>query len=501
VAPFPRKPFVGLFLLAGAVAGLLAGPADAGQLVHVRLEGELDRGMLAQLSRAVRAATAEQGSTLVVELDTPGGSIELMWDLSKQIRQAAEEGVRTVAWVHRHADSAGVLLTISCERVYMSRDASIGSALPVSIGPAGLAPVSEDKAIREKITSAMRGDFRAMAERNGRPPALAEAMVDPDARVYQIKREGELVLVSGGEWDDLRGKPDVPELVATVAGPGQILNLSATRAVELRFADGVAETLAQVAEKSGAGGTTVVVERSRSDEIVRWLDLFGPLLLIAGIVLAYAELKAPGFGVPGILSIVCFALLVTGRYLAGLADVPHIVAIALGLLLIAGEIFLWPGSLWLGIAGFVLLVGGLVLSGLGPGFSLESGFDRQRLFSAGASLLINSAVAVALMLVLSRYLPKTPVLRRLVLVPGAAGVVGGAMPESSGRHAELARVGALGHALSPLRPVGKVALDADPSLEYEARSSGALIDAGARVRIVEFSSARLVVEPAGDETA
>ncbi len=497
----PRSPFAALALLVGAVAGLLAPPADAGQLVHVRLEGELDRGMLAQLSRAVRAAKAESGSTLVVELDTPGGSIDLMWDLSKQIRDAADKGVRTVAWVHRHADSAGVLLTISCERVYMSRDASIGSALPVTVGPGGLAPVSEDKAVREKITSAMRGDFRAMAERNGRPPALAEAMVDPDARVYQIKRDGELVLISGAEWDDLRAKPDVPELAATVAGPGQILNLSATRAVELRFADGVAETLEQVAEKAGAAGSTVVIERARSDDIVRWLDLFGPLLLIAGIVLAYAEMKVPGFGVPGILSIVCFALLLVGRYMAGLADVPHIVAIVLGLLLIAGEIFVWTGTLWLGIAGFVLLVGGLVLSGLGPGFSLESGFDRQRLFSAGASMLINSAIAVAVMLVLSRYLPQTPVLRRLVLVPGGAGVVGGAMPESGGRHAELARVGALGRALSPLRPVGKVALDADPSLEFEARSSGALIDAGARVRVVEFSAARLVVEPAEEARA
>jgi len=493
---------VTLALLSCALGGFLAPAARAGQVVHVRLEGELDRGMLPQLARAVRAAKSEPSSTLVVELDTPGGAIDIMWDLSKQIREAADKGVRTVAWVHRHADSAGVLLTISCERVYMSRDASIGSALPVTIGPGGLAPVSEDQAVREKITSAMRGDFRAMAERNGRPPALAEAMVDPEARVYQIRRDGELLLVSGSEWDDLRAKPNVPELVATIAGSGQILNLSATRAVELRFADGVAETLAEVAQKSGASAAgTIAIERARSDEIVRWLDLFGPLLLIAGIVLAYTELKAPGFGVPGILSIVCFTLLVTGRYMAGLADVPHIVAVGLGLLLIAGEILIWPGSLWLGISGFVLLVGGLVLSGLGPGFSFESAFDRQRLFSAGASMLINTAIAVALMLVLSRYLPQTPVLRRLVLVPGAAGVVGGAMPESGGRHAELARAGALGRALSPLRPVGKVALDADPNLEYEARSSGALIDAGARVRVVEFSSARLVVEPAGDTRA
>lgn len=489
-------------LLLCLLAAALVTPAWAGELVHVRLEGELDRGMLSQLSRAVRAAKSTEGSTLVIELDTPGGSIDLMWDLSKQIRDASDKGVHTVAWVHRHAVSAGVLLAISCERVYMSKDASIGSALPVTLGPGGIAPVSEDKEVREKVTSAMRGDFRAMAERNGRPPALAEAMVDANARVYQIKRDGELLLITGAEYDDLRAKPDVPELVATIAGPDTILNLSATRAVELRFADGVAETLEEVAEKSGAGSASAVaIPRARSDDIVRWLDLFGPLLLIAGIVLAYAEMKVPGFGVPGILAIVCFVLLLTGRYLAGLADVPHLVAVGLGLLLIAGEIFIWPGSLWMGIAGFVLLVGGLVLSGLGPGFSFESGFDRERLFSAGASMLVNSAIAVALMLVLSRFLPQTPVLRRLVLVPGDTGADGGSMPESGGRHAELARIGAFGRALSPLRPVGKVALEADPSVEFEARSSGALIDAGTRVRVVEWSSARLVVEPAEGGTA
>ncbi len=496
----PGRLLAVLLALAAWLAAAL--PARGGELVHVRLEGELDRGMLPQLARAVRAAQSQPDSTLVVEIDTPGGAIDLMWDLSKQIRDAAASGVRTIAWVNRHAVSAGVLLAISCERVYMSRDASIGSALPVSAGPTGIAPVSGDQAVREKITSAMRGDFRAMAEKRGRPAVLAEAMVDPEARVYQIRREGELMLVSGSEWDDLRGKPDVPELVATIAGPGQILNLSATRAVELRFADGIAETLEEVAAKVDLGaGSVVAVGRASSDDFVRWLDLFAPILLIAGVVLTYTELKLPGFGLPGILAIACFALLLVGRYLAGLADIPHIVAIVLGLGLIAAELFVWPGSLWMGILGFVLLVGGLILSGLGPGLSFESAFDRQRLLSASMNFVINTAIAVALMLVLSRFLPQTPVLKRLVLVPGESGTLAGAMPEASGRHAAIARVGALGRALSPLRPVGKVALDADPNLEFEARSSGALLERGERVRVVEVSAARLVVERAEEARA
>ena len=95
------------------------------------------------------------------------------------------------------------------------------------------------------------------------------------------------------------------------------------------------------------------------EDFVAWLQALSPLLLIAAFVLAYIELKVPGFGLPGVLSIVCFALLLVGQYLAGLAEVPHIVAVALGAALIAVEVFVLPGTLWLGIAGALLVIGGL----------------------------------------------------------------------------------------------------------------------------------------------
>lgn len=491
VPPFSRVRTLLLLLL--ALFGCL--PATAGELFQVRLEGQLDRGMLPQLSRAIREARSVPGSTLVVEIDTPGGAVDLMWELSKQLRAAQKDGISTVAWINRHAVSAGVLLAISCERVYMVSEGSIGSALPVTAGPAGIAPVAEDEAVREKITSAMRADFRAMAESMGRPPALAEAMVDPNSRVYQVRRDGELVLVSGQEWDDLRAGTSVPELVATISGPGQILNLSAKRAVELRFADGIAESLDEVAQKAGfPDGAPRKVERNAADEWIKWVDLLTPLLLIAGLLLAYTELKLPGFGLPGILSIICFAVLLAGRYFAGLADVLHLVVVGAGIVLIVVELFFIPGSLWAGISGFVLLVGGLLMSGLGPEFSFASAYDRQRLLDASTWMIASACGAVVGMLVLSRFLPKTPVLGRMVLQPGESGADAGAMPEASGRVAELARVGAMGTARSALRPVGKVALDGDPQYEYEARAVGALIDSGARVRVVEVQGGRLVVE-------
>ena len=109
--------------------------------------------------------------------------------------------------------------------------------------------------------------------------------------------------------------------------------------------------------------------------------------------------------------------------------------------------------------------------------------------------MISAAVALVLVLVLSRYLPKTPVMKHLVLMPGGDGAAfAGAMPEAGGAAGAAARVGAVGVVTSDLRPVGKVVLDTHGSHEFEARSAGPLIERGARVTVVEVSAARLVVE-------
>jgi membrane protein implicated in regulation of membrane protease activity len=112
--------------------------------------------------------------------------------------------------------------------------------------------------------------------------------------------------------------------------------------------------------------------------------------------------------------------------------------------------------------------------------------------------MVAATVGVIGALVLSRFLPKTPILRALVLAPAGPGdavAFGGAMPESADAHARAARVGAVGVATSALRPVGKVELDDARALEFEARAVGALIERGTRVRVVETSAGRLVVEP------
>ncbi|MFN0243825.1 MAG: NfeD family protein [Planctomycetota bacterium] len=489
-------PFLVLALASLAAGARTATQERAPSVTHVRVQGALDVGTLATLERALDTADERGDSHVVVEIDTPGGDIELMRQLARAIRAGAE--ARTiVAWVHDHAWSAGVLVSLACDRLYMTSQASIGSATPVTFGPDGVQALPEEGGVREKHMSALRSDFRAMAQRGMRSGALAEAMVDANVEARLVKIDGEPRVVTGKEWDDLRAAGDPPELLRTIARKGELVNLSASEAVELGFADGLAESFDELLEKIGAARAPVQrVERARSDDFVSWLDRLSTLLIIAGLTFAYLEFKAPGFGLPGILSVACFAALLVGRYLAGLADIPHIVAVALGAALIATEIFVLPGTLWLGIGGAVLVAGGLIAASLGPGFEFGNRLDQNVLLDSSFQLLLSASIAIVVALTISRFLPKTPVLRGLVLAPAPEPV--GASPERIAR--------ARGRALTDLRPVGKIEIDGRVGELLEAQAVGGWIPAGASVRVVDESTGRLLVEaldgaPAGSESA
>ncbi len=463
-------------------------------VTHVRLSGPIDIGAQALLSRGVRTAQSRGDRTLLIELDTPGGALDVLWDVQKQLLAADQQGLALACWIREHAASAGALVALTCERVYMSSSGTIGSAYPVRVGPAGLLPLPEDDGVREKELSFLRAQFASMAQKRGRPAPLAEAMVDPGVEVRQVKIDGELRLLDGEAWDALRESATPYELVQTVCAQGKLLNLTAREALDLRFVDGLSDDLGDVLQRLGHApdAAGAALERSASERAVVWIGMLTPMLILAGLVLGYLELKLPGFGLPGVLSIACFALVVAGKYLAGMADVPHIAIVAVGVVLVVLEILAFPGTLWLGIGGALLVAGGLVSASLGPGFSFSDPLVRDRLLDTGLEYTLAAAGAVVTALVISRWLPKAPVLRHAVLAPDVEGAFAGAMPEAP----RLPARGALGRALTDLRPVGKVAVDGQERDEFEARAVGPLIERGARVRVVEVAAARLVVERA-----
>lgn len=464
-------------------------------ITQILIEGQLDVGALSLVRRAADHAAAN-GNRLVVVLNTPGGQVDLMWKIARALGDASERGIFTVAWVNDHAVSAGALVALACDRIYMRRTGQIGSAAPVVMTPGGVSGLGDDPVVREKTYSSLRSDFHAWAENHGRPGLLAQAMVDSEIEVVEIRRGGVPELLLRAEYDDLLDREGAAiEFVRVVVRQGTLLNLVGPQAVELGVADGLAESAPELYEKIGAAGAEpFVLERQLSEELASWLDAVAGLLLLVGLALAWIELKNPGFGIPGIGSILCFGLLLFGRYLVGLADILPIVAVVVGLGLVGVELFVLPGTLWFGLGGVLLLLYGLIGSNLGPSIDLVYGLDRELALNSAWRTVLFTSAALGAILLLSRFLPDTPVLRGLVLqASGEETYAGAAMQEAGGERAQVAQVGEVGQALTDLRPVGKVCLDARPELDWEARTEGVALDAGARVRVLEVRAGRLVV--------
>jgi membrane-bound serine protease (ClpP class) len=500
LAPDMSSPLALSLTLAALACAL--GPGESappeGGLTLVRIEGELDVGTQALVKRAIDGAR-ERGDRLVLELDTPGGEIELMWQIANALLDASPprenpeaRGVSTVAWVHDRALSAGALLALACERVYMRSHATIGSALPVSIGPGGLMPSSEDPEVREKLSSALRAEFRGVAEKRGRSGLLAEAMVDPDVEVLEITLDGATRLVSAQELDDLRRSGAQPE-VRTINDQVELLNSTGSEAVALGLADGLAESLPELASKLGLpGAAPTEVRRSSSEDLAAWLYRLSPLFLIASFVLFYLELKTPGFGLAGTCALVMVAVVLFGRYLVGLADIPHVLLIAGGAALVALELFLVPGTIWPAVVGCLAILCGLIWSFAGARIGFEYSLDRAILVEESFRVVGAGFLALLIVLGLSRLLPRTPLFGRMVLVGGAPAAT---VTASAQRNAPRpTRVGAAGRTTTPLMPFGKVVLDEDPERDRDARSEGPAIDVGTRVKVLEVQpSGRLVV--------
>lgn len=501
----PRGPALRGWCVAFALAALalLQAPGARAQtpvaaplpdVVRFDIEGPLDAGHLALLQRAGRRAR-EAGATLLVRIDTPGGEVERMRQIAAGLDAIEKSGVSVATWVDDRALSAGVWITIVGRPVLMTPTGTIGAAQVVQFGPQGMQPAPE------KIQSAYRAWVRAWAEQHGRSAELAEAMIDDRIIVRRVRDEaGTTRLMTGAEWDDLVRQGHEPELLSTISRSGEMLTLTATEAVALGFADALVSGEGEVLAKLGRpGGRVEYLERTRSEDLLSKLHELRLVLLFVGLLLGYMELKAPGFGLPGILSVCAFTLLFAGQYLVGLADVPQLVLAGLGLALVAVELFIVPGFIWFGLVGALCLIGALVATQVGPGLSLGDAWDRELLLSATFELALTATLALMGIWLLSRFLPKTPFLGRLVLAgnTGAAVAVdrADALPESRDPRTAHIRPGALGRALTALRPVGKVALDGDAvGVDHEASAPGNLLAPGARVRVTAVRAGRLEVE-------
>jgi len=439
-----RRAWLALVVVAvGAAMGAYVAPSvnaqpnDAVWLIPIETE---ITAATAQFVRArVDRANREQPLAIVIYLDTPGGQVTAMQRIVEDVLNRAQ--VPTLAVV-RNAFSAGALIAMAAEQVAMLPGSSIGAATPIVLTPLGISPVEE------KFSSALRGEFRAVAEARGRDARIAEGMVD--ARI------------------------EIPG----IATGDELITLTSAQAVQFGIADIEARTLQDALEQFGYAGARIErLEPSLTERVGTWLanPIIVSVLLVLGIGGLLLEFFSPGFGIPGGIGLLALALLGLTAVVATPAGPLDLALILVGVVLLAVEALVIPGF---GVAG-VLGIGVLW-------YAVFRVFQESWLTVLGTSTVLAGLLLAGLLWFLpySRIAGRLRLATRIGRVPGASSATPGRADERS----DL--LGAEGVALTDLRPAG-LARFGDERIDVV--TLGDYIDHDARVRVVRVEGSRVTV--------
>jgi len=513
-------------------------PGQARKAAILQLHGEITDVMAASLKRRVDEAIAAGVNVIVFDMDTPGGLASSSIAIADMIRELTN--VKTVAWVNPNAHSGGSIVAVACDEIVMTRSSRIGDSQVILGGPGGAAAVPKE--LEAKAYTPVLGDFRQSAKKNGYSHVLCESFVVPEREVWWIenKQTGEKRFVFRDEKIKLVGdegaspkteskqknaanagdedvKSEQPEksydwqLVKTYYDPiresetdtiqpivpqNQLLEMSAGEAMAYGFSKAIVSNERELTTRYGFTSIAHLAP-TWSENLAYWLTSmyvrgFLMLLILLG---AYVEFNTPGVGVPGLVALICLTIFVGAPYLTGLADVWEIIIILVGLILLGIEIFVIPGFGVAGVSGILLVLVGLLATFVPtePGRSfpiyIPSMPDTMRFVERGVITMASSLVMSLIgMYMIGRYLPKTPLFRRIVPANPTPSDV---LTEDPYRGA--ARVGDIGEARTVLRPSGKAMFG--PML-VDVVTRGEILEPPCTIEVIERRGNRVVVREA-----
>lgn len=421
------------------------------------------------ISRIVKQATRDKARAIVFDLNTPGG---LAWEtggLMSEVLRSVD--IPTYAFVNSRAVSAGALLAVSCDAIYMAPGSMIGAAGVVNSTGEDLGEM-----MQKKVDSAFSAMTRAVVEEKGHNVELVKSMMIPSDKEKQF---GSVKLEKG-----------------------ELLSLSAQQATSLDehgnrlLAKGIVSSVDDLLKAERIEAPVVYANPTAFEQIALWIAWASPVLILLGVGGIYLEFKTPGFGIGGIVAIIAFGLFFFGNNIAGnLAGYEMIGLFVLGICLLLVELFVIPGTFVAGILGVLMMLVAL-FGGMLSGAELDyivtkDDWSFDSLFSLAVLPLFRLSIglfgAAILIMVLMRYLPETGIFRRF-----ANEVISGG--EDDGEAVATASVlnpGARGEALTELKPNGKALFNGDI---FEVFSRGGVLPKGTPLRVIEKRSFDFVVE-------
>ena len=452
---------LGLFVW-GMIASICTVVADSRPLVYeIDIQKEINNTTQIYLSKGLAEAKTLGADAVLIHLNTYGGQVDAADSMRTAILYSP---IPVYVFIDNNAASAGALISIACEKIYMRKGANIGAATVVN---------QTGAAMPDKYQSYMRSMMRSTAEAHGQ-----DTIIQRNDTLYKWKRDP---LIAEAMVDE---RVSIPNLVDT----GKVLTLTAQEAMKWGYCEGIAESPDEVITRYLGYSDYRLVSYTPS-----WLDdvkgfLLNPvfqsfliILIIGGI---YFEMQAPGMGFPLVVALVAAVLYFAPLYLDGLAANWEILVFVIGLMLIAVELFVLPGFGVAGIGGIVLVTGGLIMALLDNTNFDFRGVSAERWGEAVLTVLAGLVLGFVAMIWLSHKIGRRGIFRRVALVADLEEAV--SSPDLS------ALVGQEGIAVTVLRPSGKVRIGTE---WYDGVSEAGFIEKGSRVKVLRFDKAQLYVVP------
>ncbi len=398
---------------------------------------------------AMEEARKVDAELVVVTINTFGGRLD---DADKIRTIFLESPIPIYAFIDNNAASAGALISIACDSIYMHSGSSIGSATVVD---------QAGEVQPDKYQSYMRSLMRTTAESRGRRPDIAEAMVDPD--LY----------------------------VAGISDSGKVLAFTTQEAIKYHYCEAECESVREVLHHAGIDQYDIHEQRyTLIQKVVGFL--ISPvvsgiliMLIVGGI---YFELHSPGIGFPLATAVLGALLYFAPLYLEGLAANWEILVFIVGVALIAVELFVIPGFGIAGISGIICVLAGLSFSMIS-----NEGFDFTAVPTASISesiltVMLSIIVAIPLCIYLAKKLFESSLFGGLAQNTELTAENGYTISDTQTSHL----VGAQGVTLTILRPSGKVTIN---GRVYDAVSEISFVEKGCTVRVVRYEGNTLHVLP------
>lgn len=401
-----------------------------------------------KVSRAVEEAEAANVDYIVMQLNTYGGAVDMADSIRTKLLKAKPT---TVVLINNNAASAGALISLACDSIFMVGGAQIGAATVVD-GTGAQAP--------DKYQSYMRATMRSTAEEQGRDPRIAEAMVD------------DRIAIPG------------------IIDSAKTLTFTTSEALQHGFCDGTFNDLNEVVKHLSSNAQVSEFKPTFGDHIMNFLlnPMVSSILIMVIFIGIYSEVQTPGVGFPLMAAVTAATLYFAPNYIDGLAEHWELALFFIGLLLVAAEIFVLPGFGVAGASGILAILVSLSLTVVHNDFFDFSATAPGDVEGAFARVLFSIFGSIVIAILLGGRFVKSEMFKRLILEETQKTDKGYSIKSSQYAHL----VGKQGIALTDLKISGRIEIDNE---RYEVITTGEFVEAGTTVRVKAYQGAYLVVTP------